>query len=470
MKILKTADSRMISNIGFSLMFSFTLSFLFEGQVFYGLAGQFGSDPEKYIFSGILAQFAGLFSCGFFVRNLKQASRTATAGMAVCLLTAVPFFFEPSVLWSVCFTAANYASGCALASWGYFLMIFTPKNQRIKSCADLLIFSNILMIIVNITTEHTSPSAGLALALLFLAAGLTVILNLNPAHFTPETETVKRKETVRTKKPMIMLYLFIFIITINSGLMYQVVNPAFAHLSELASLYWSIPYIIALTVMRSFYSKMKRSVVLYTGMATLGASFICFILLGRNAADYLIVNTLMLGAFGIFDLFWWSIIGEILDYTDNPAKTFGIGLSANVLGILLGRTIGMTVTSARLSDAEIVVIALSVVCVTLALLPPLNRMLVALIKKHVYLSDEESMADYEYKPATGQSRVTEPLTSRETEVLRLILTGKSNKAIADELFISESTVKTHTRNIFSKYNVNSRSELFSILLNNRTNI
>jgi DNA-binding NarL/FixJ family response regulator len=178
----------------------------------------------------------------------------------------------------------------------------------------------------------------------------------------------------------------------------------------------------------------------------------------------------MLGAFGIFDLFWWSIIGEILDYTDNPAKTFGIGLSANVLGILLGGTIGMTVTSARLSDAEIVVIALSVVCVTLALLPPLNRMLVALLKKHVYLSDEESMADYEYKPATGQSRVTEPLTSRETEVLRLILTGKSNKAIADELFISESTVKTHTRNIFSKYNVNSRSELFSILLNNRTNI
>ncbi|MCD8491484.1 MAG: hypothetical protein LRY51_06080 [Geovibrio sp.] len=82
--------------------------------------------------------------------------------------------------------------------------------------------------------------------------------------------------------------------------MYQVVNPAFAHLSELASLYWSIPYIIALAVMRSFYSKMKRSVVLYTGMATLGASFICFMLLGRNAADYLIVNTLMLGAFGIF--------------------------------------------------------------------------------------------------------------------------------------------------------------------------
>ncbi|MCD8491485.1 MAG: hypothetical protein LRY51_06085 [Geovibrio sp.] len=99
-----------------------------------------------------------------------------------------------------------------------------------------------------------------------------------------------------------------------------------------------------------------------------------------------------------FDLFWWSIIGEILDYTDNPAKTFGIGLSANVLGILLGGTIGMTVTSARLSDAEIVVIALSVVCVTLALLPPLNRMLAALIKKHVYLSDEESMADYETNP------------------------------------------------------------------------
>lgn len=49
------------------------------------------------------------------------------------------------------------------------------------------------------------------------------------------------------------------------------------------------------------------------------------------------------------------------------------------------------------------------------------------------------------------------LTSRELEVLRLIANGKSNKTIANELFISERTVERHVSNIFDKLNVSSRS-------------
>ena len=74
-------------------------------------------------------------------------------------------------------------------------------------------------------------------------------------------------------------------------------------------------------------------------------ALISFMLLGRTTSDYLIVDTLMLGACGIFDLFWWSILGEMLDYTNNPAQPFGIGLSANVFGVLFGGVIGMAVTS-----------------------------------------------------------------------------------------------------------------------------
>jgi LuxR family maltose regulon positive regulatory protein len=51
----------------------------------------------------------------------------------------------------------------------------------------------------------------------------------------------------------------------------------------------------------------------------------------------------------------------------------------------------------------------------------------------------------------------DPISEREVEVLHLIAAGLSNREIADKLFISLNTVKTHTKNINSKLDVNSRT-------------
>ncbi|KAB1139967.1 response regulator transcription factor [Streptomyces luteolifulvus] len=51
-----------------------------------------------------------------------------------------------------------------------------------------------------------------------------------------------------------------------------------------------------------------------------------------------------------------------------------------------------------------------------------------------------------------------PLTSREVEVLKLIGRGLSNLEIADHLFISEATVKTHLNRTMSKLHLDSRAQ------------
>lgn len=53
---------------------------------------------------------------------------------------------------------------------------------------------------------------------------------------------------------------------------------------------------------------------------------------------------------------------------------------------------------------------------------------------------------------------TETLTVRETEVLRLLAQGLSNKEIATHLIIGERTVKTHVSNVLAKINVSSRTQ------------
>jgi DNA-binding CsgD family transcriptional regulator/MFS family permease len=464
----KLLNSRRLSVTAFSFSFAYLLSFLFEGQVMYSLLDLHGVNASTYILAGMIAHFVGLLTCGLFVRSWAAAKSMMLGGMGVCLAATVPFFFSPSLLWMGGLIVSGYASGCTVASWGYYLKAFTHKNERIKSCADVLIYSNLMMIAVNVVAMNRSPFIGLSLSMFCLVIGIVFIWMLPTESVYQQDKTLKNKTQEGIKNPLLLLCLFVFIITINSGLMYQVINPAFEHLTGLVSWYWAVPYIVALAIMRNLPMKAKRSRILYIGMAMIMGAFISFMLLGRNSSDYLIVDTLMLGACGIFDLFWWSILGEMLDYSDNSAQTFGIGLSANVFGVLCGGVLGMAVTSVRLPGAEVTVIALTVVCVTLVILPPLNRQLVLLLKSHAYLAAYDNMSQSQQSDIVRQIKTLDPLTVREQEVLQLILSGKSNREIGRDLFISENTVKTHVRNIFSKYDVVSRAELISTLLKNQT--
>ncbi|HTN22738.1 MAG TPA: response regulator transcription factor [Solirubrobacteraceae bacterium] len=68
-------------------------------------------------------------------------------------------------------------------------------------------------------------------------------------------------------------------------------------------------------------------------------------------------------------------------------------------------------------------------------------------------------------PATRRHDVDRPtLSSREKQVIGLVVSGKSNKAIAGELFLAESTVKCHLSSAFSKLGVRSRNEAADLVL------
>ena len=59
------------------------------------------------------------------------------------------------------------------------------------------------------------------------------------------------------------------------------------------------------------------------------------------------------------------------------------------------------------------------------------------------------------------------LTTREQEVLRLLSQGENYRSIAEQLFISRNTVKTHIKNIYEKLQVNTRAEAIGKAIKNR---
>jgi DNA-binding CsgD family transcriptional regulator len=59
---------------------------------------------------------------------------------------------------------------------------------------------------------------------------------------------------------------------------------------------------------------------------------------------------------------------------------------------------------------------------------------------------------------SSSSRMQGGLSPREREVLALLATGKTNRTIAAELFLSEKTIARHVSNIFAKLALSSRAE------------
>lgn len=282
------------------------------------------------------------------------------------ILGSLVFFLPYSPLWTILILVLSFLGGVYLATWGYYYKLYGPGEIKVKAIAKVLVFSNILMVLINVISINFSPLLGLGISILFLILSL-IVLEGTPIQSYIE-DSCQVTNNIHNIKPIILLFLFIVIITITSGLMYTVINPAFSHHKFLTSWYWALPYIFAIYALMKSPNKINKSYVLYFAITIIGISFLLFSILDRSWISYIMINTLMMSAFGICDLFWWSIIGELLNYVENPSKLFGMGLSANILGILIGSTLGYEFITID-DKLEPSIVALIIIFIILIILP-----------------------------------------------------------------------------------------------------
>lgn len=435
----------------FSLFSAWLLSFPFQGQVLYAFLKSSNIDTAKIVNLAVAAHFWGLIICGAIVKNTFQAKRVLYFAPVICLLGSLVFFSSFSVFWYVSLVGISFCSGLFIASWGFFFKAYTSSEQRFNLTADLLIYSNVLMVLINVIASSFSKEIALLLGICFLCF-VPLLLPKIKAKKVPNSISKEKNLLL----PIIYLFLFVTVITINSGLMYQVINPAFAHL-RIAEMYFALPYILTLIIMKNLPVKVNKAYVLYMAITAIGIAFTLFMGCDRSVFSYLSINTLMQGAFGICDLFWWSIMAEMLEYSRNSAAVLGIGLGANVLGIFTGGLIGSFIATEDLIVQSMV--ALLVIFIVLMVLPLLAHRLNKLLKEHAFLTWFSSLdAGYQNKTISLDIE-SNKLTPRENEIMRLLLQGHTYKMIANRLYLSDNTVKTHIKNIYSKLEIKSKMEL-----------
>ena len=61
-------------------------------------------------------------------------------------------------------------------------------------------------------------------------------------------------------------------------------------------------------------------------------------------------------------------------------------------------------------------------------------------------------------------KLVNPLSEREYDVFKQIFSQKTNSEIAEELFVSINTVKTHLKNLYNKLGVSNRKEALDVVL------
>ena len=81
------------------------------------------------------------------------------------------------------------------------------------------------------------------------------------------------------------------------------------------------------------------------------------------------------------------------------------------------------------------------------------------VEKEVYISRNENLPDRQAGFVLNESLAAKlELSNRELKILGLMAEGNSNQEIANRIFVSVSTVKTHNQNLFEKLDVKRRTQ------------
>lgn len=479
MRKILIKDDQKVSILYFSLFSGWLLAVPFQGQVFFARMAEINIIPSNtYIDLIIMIHFLGLVLTGFFVSDFSAARRLIISSMWICLAGTFTLLLPYLEVWKTSMLISSFFTGMSIAGWGYYYQQYTKPGSRLKTAATVIIFGNVIMIALNVIAANVSAILGVILSMAVLSAAVLICT----AHKLTGDVTVKKTtgKLPDLRTPLMLLCIFIAFITINSGMMYRVVNPAFAHHEVLFSIYWAVPYIGAIFMMMRISERFNKSYIMYIAVTMIGFAYILFFIMDNSALSYIVIDTLMLGAFGICDLFWWTILGEMLTFTKNPVKVFGVGLSANIAGIFIGIITGDAIYSVGSDRINPSTIAVGVVFVTLIALPLLYNRLAEVIEDNTFLigfspyridkTERQDMSDEQKeneKESAENAMVSflkqHDLTVREIEITKLLLTGETYKMIAQDLNISENTVKTHIKNIYSKLQVRSKIELLKYI-------
>ncbi len=459
---MKNLSNKHKTTLLYGVLFGYVLSFVFEGRVYFQATKLLSYDTSNQMLMAMFCHMIGLLATGILVKRRRSTKQVMFFTILACIILTPFFLFSNMLVGYLIIAFTSFLSGMAVACWADYYKECVQPEARMTTIANSLIIANLLMILAGLIATYLSIYGSFILISLYLVVALCTLVSFDNEYSCADIYELQKLSHSQIHT-LCLFFAFVVVATIDSGLMYGVINLKYEVFSYLTSWFWAIPYIIAILIMKSSYEKKKESYFLYIAFCMIGMGFIFNLLLPFSAISYIVIDIFLLGAAGIIDLFWASKVGESFEYLKNPVRVLSVGWAANVFGVFIGGILSKKVISSKFDDKDLVIMALIVIAISLILLPEMLKRLYLLLESTKCIDSYKEQSEVQKKEFACCIPNYENLTNREKEILQQILLGKTNKDISLELSISENTVKTHVRNILSKYGVTNRAQLINII-------
>lgn len=408
--------------------------------------------------------------------NMKPtvvAAALGFAGNAAILVSASAGLAAPTV-------AGAFVSGCAMAalnvSWGRICVAQGPVKAMTHISGAWA-----LGLVLNILAEGLTPVAeGVFIALLPLLSCALYVADARLQHVALyRVDEAAGDAPDRTRPAPLQVLgvdvrfpLFILVFCIAFGLMcsFEIFSPPETAPSSVFDIV-GLRGIVSLVFFVAGLTALARHMELLFNACL---SFMVFgvvamtIGLYTNDVQGLTRVFIPIGYAG-FDILVWTLIAFYGSTTRTPSlRIIAVAMGAEQAGILGGQLIGIALGGAANAANNVVLMVLSYLLLIAVM--GLARLCTVLWRRQrvdeanaMQVDDADGEGDAAGDAHLDRFADSYGLTNRERDIFALFAEGRSAPYIAEMLVLSENTVKTHLRHIYTKCNLHNRQELLDAI-------
>ena len=381
----------------------------------------------------------------------------AMIGATVFLM--YPFSFTNWIVVSVAAFISGLGVACLYLGWVPFYAALDIKNAIASIFAAMAVGSGIKILI------DLMPALPAVICMSFLPVVSIAMSYQAQKHQPPlEVEPQIYHQESRSSVPWRIL-LGVVVYSIIIGMMQTIsIEVAYTPYELLIIVHHGAEIIVASVVLWWVFvrkgllrfSSLWKAILLFTATGLFFLPIIGVEWTGWALVLVAIAQTLIV-------MLFWIMLADVAHHSALPPFViFGSGWLAYSFSFAVGEIFGNVVASFGVS---MYVITLMTYFLTLAAVFALNEN--NLSQRRIF-SDLEMVAPEESLYANIDAGCVaigkaHKLTKREIEVLQLLCKGRSKAYIGEDLFISENTVRSHTKHIYEKLNVHSKQEILNMM-------